>query len=1015
MKKFKPRIPPWRDGFRSRGTSGPRSKPKIDYEDEDEDEDDPIDEWPLRARVWAEGVVGSLCPVTGKTANRFHPCPLPFGRRMLLLCVGSWLALAASPPAHGQDTRPLLFVGDKDYPPLTYLDNQQPAGMAVDVAKALSGPMKRPIRIELMNWDAAQQKVLNGEADAVLEMSDSPERQKLYDFASFTFTHEFGFVVRSTSLSDWTVSDLKGRKVGVTSGGFPRAFLETQPDLHLIIINDYEDGFKRLSAGTLDAVAADLWVAAYLIERRGVSGVSIVDKPFATVHAAIAVKKGNSALLADITRGIETLRADGTLAKIKDNWRPEEVVFASRQKIKGLVALVIGAFLAMLIAAMLLWVLTLKRQIRLRRQIESALRENEERYRNLTEAAFEGIGISEGGRILDANEQMLKMFGYERNEFIGMKVTDLVAPESQAIVAEAIQSGRESIYEHRLLRKDGSSFFAEARAKMVPSGGRTLRMTALRDITERKLSEELNKTQSEVLEMITRGEPLLKTMDVMLRKIEAQLPEMLCSILLLDADGLRVRHGAAPSLPPDYIKGIDGQPIGPCAGSCGTAAYRGEAVYVSDIATDPLWVDYRELALAHGLRACWSTPIFNAQRKVLGTLAIYYRKTGLPTEQHRQLVAVATHTAAICINKHNADRALQESEARFRALVEYSPDCIAVAVNERLVYLNPAGAKLIGAKDANEVLGRSTYDFVPVELHETMRRRREKVLAESVSSPVMEFALLRLDGSLVTIESQAVPFVYAGQTAILNLMHDVTDRKRMEAERSDLAARERKAREEFTRLLIMSQEAERQRIAGELHDGIGQNLSIIKNRARLAQQQPPPTAAGHLEAIERVATDAIAETRNLARNLRPLHIQQVGLTDSLRELIREASESTPIRLERRVENVDDIFKDEAATNVYRVVQEALSNLIKHSSAQQASVTVERDVRSVRLRIADDGVGFEVKQATAKGGLGLTSMTERVSMLGGTMRIESAPGRGTQLMVELPFVEREQETPAETAT
>jgi PAS domain S-box-containing protein len=643
------------------------------------------------------------------------------------------------------------------------------------------------------------------------------------------------------------------------------------------------------------------------------------------------------------------------------------------------------------------------------------LQDSEERYRNLTAAAFEGIGISEDGRVVDVNDQMLKMFGYTREEMVGKKVTDLVAPESREVVAEAVRSGNESIYEHRLLRKDGSMFFAEARARMVKSGNRTLRMTALRDITERKISEGLNRTQADVLEMITRGEPLFKTLDVMLRQIEAQLPQMLCSILLLDAEGLRVRHGAAPSLPPDYIKGIDGQPIGPCAGSCGTAAYRGEAVYVSDIATDPLWVDYRELALAHGLRACWSTPIFDAQRKVLGTFAVYYRTPGTPTEQHRQLIEVATHTAAVCITKHNADKALQESEERFRALVEFSPDCIAVAVHERLVYMNPAGLKLIGAKNAGEVIGRNTQDFVPVELHETMRQRREKVLAESVSSPVMEIALIRLDGSLVTIESQAVPFVYAGQTAILNLMHDVTDRKRMEVERTELAARERKAREEFTRLLITSQEAERQRIAGELHDGIGQNLSIIKNRARLAQQQPPPTAAGHLEAIERVATDAIAETRNLARNLRPLHIQQVGLTDSLRELIREASESTPIHFERRVENVDDIFKDEAATNVYRVVQEALSNLIKHSSAEQASVTVERDVRSVRLRIADDGVGFEVNQAAAKGGLGLTSMTERVSMLGGTMRIETSPGRGTQLMVELPFVEREQETPAETAT
>jgi signal transduction histidine kinase len=253
------------------------------------------------------------------------------------------------------------------------------------------------------------------------------------------------------------------------------------------------------------------------------------------------------------------------------------------------------------------------------------------------------------------------------------------------------------------------------------------------------------------------------------------------------------------------------------------------------------------------------------------------------------------------------------------------------------------------------------------------------------------------------VESKAVPFVYAGKPAILNLIRDVTERNRAEAERRENAAREKKAREEFTHLLIASQEAERQRIAGELHDGVGQNLSIIKNRAHLAglETVTPPAAAEHLIAIERVVTDAIAETRNLAHNLRPAHIEQVGLTASLLELIREVSKSTHIRFERRVENVDDFFKADGATNVYRIVQEALNNLVKHSHAEQATITIERDIHAVRLRIADDGVGFDVGTATTRRGLGLTSMTERVRMLRGELRLQSTPGNGTQLTIELP--------------
>src|SRR5213075_399504 len=305
------------------------------------------------------------------------------------------------------------------------------------------------------------------------------------------------------------------------------------------------------------------------------------------------------------------------------------------------------------------------------------LRESEERFRHLTAAAFEGIGISENGRILDANDQFLKIFGCQRSEMIGREVISLVSPESRSIVAESIRLGREEIFEHRLLRKDGSFFYGEARARHAHVGTRNLRMTALRDISERKRSEELTRNQRQVLEMIAFGKPLPETLEVLLRMAESRSPEMLCSILLLDTDGIHIRHGAAPSLPPEYLKAINGSAIGPRAGSCGTAAFRREAVFVADIGTDPLWADYRHLALPHGLRACWSTPIFDAQRNVLGTFAIYYSKPALPDERHLQLIDVATHTAAVCIAKHRADDALRESEERFRAAVEFSPDSVA--------------------------------------------------------------------------------------------------------------------------------------------------------------------------------------------------------------------------------------------------------------------------------------------------------------------------------------------------
>lgn len=176
--------------------------------------------------------------------------------------------------------------------------------------------------------------------------------------------------------------------------------------------------------------------------------------------------------------------------------------------------------------------------------------------------------------------------------------------------------------------------------------------------------------QNRVLRLILSGAPLPEILGALVRMIEAQSPEMVASILLLDADGLHLRHGTAPSLPESYRRAIDGEPIGPAAGSCGTAAFRRAPVLVEDIATDPLWEKYRDLALAYELRACWSTPIFQnnecAEVPVLGTFALYFHSPCLPTRQHRELIEMATQTAAIAIVQTRKTEALMKSEERLR-------------------------------------------------------------------------------------------------------------------------------------------------------------------------------------------------------------------------------------------------------------------------------------------------------------------------------------------------------------
>ena len=152
------------------------------------------------------------------------------------------------------------------------------------------------------------------------------------------------------------------------------------------------------------------------------------------------------------------------------------------------------------------------------------------------------------------------------------------------------------------------------------------------DITRRKLADALRDGQSEILEMIVMGDPLDQILTRLSRLIELQMTGILASVLVVEEDGVSLRHSAAPSLPDAYRKAVDGLHIGPSAGSCGSAAFLRAQVIVEDVATDPRWVDYRDFAAAHGLRSCWSTPILSNEGQVLGTFALYSRTVREPTD-----------------------------------------------------------------------------------------------------------------------------------------------------------------------------------------------------------------------------------------------------------------------------------------------------------------------------------------------------------------------------------------------
>src|SRR6266403_161915 len=286
------------------------------------------------------------------------------------------------------------------------------------------------------------------------------------------------------------------------------------------------------------------------------------------------------------------------------------------------------------------------------------------------------------------SEEHFRIFGFDpdKTEPSFQLFLETVHPEDRSFIErtldEAVHEKRGFDIEFRIALADGSIKHVQGVGRpVVDKSGEVDRYIGTTvDITERKRGEALFAGEKRLLEMIATGVALEEILNSLCVIIEDYRPDTLASILLLRSDGRHLDSVAGPSLPKGWREEMEKLPIGPCAGSCGTAAYRGSPVIVSDIATDPLWdvPDHRAAALSHGLRASWSNPILSSEGKVLGTFCVYSREMQSPTSHDLGVMEKATDLARVAIERDRAEAALRTSEQKYRDLINASPDAICV-------------------------------------------------------------------------------------------------------------------------------------------------------------------------------------------------------------------------------------------------------------------------------------------------------------------------------------------------
>ena len=387
----------------------------------------------------------------------------------------------------------------RDFPPTYFQDDKtgHATGIAVDILRKVAE--REGLQVMFVfgeSWAEMMEMVERGDADVIPGLTPTEDRERELLFGGLIDSASLTTFVRP---GDANTGLRSGMTVGATRGSVSLQHVMSVPGIKVNVYEGYTAAILDLLTGRIDGLAGNAEAILYLARTAGLEDrIKTVGKPFGIARHAIAVSSDNAPLLQQLTGALEAFVATPEYREIylkwhgkpKPTWTPLRIVIT----MTALACLSVLATAAWRYRSLRLLNRTLVETLRERERIESALRESESRFKTLAEASFEGIALTERGKFLDINDQLASMVGWEREELIGTMVSEIIAPEYRVIVKNAQMANLLEPYENAIIRKDGAIVQVETRARTMEIDGRQMRLTAIRDITERKQAEEALRT-----------------------------------------------------------------------------------------------------------------------------------------------------------------------------------------------------------------------------------------------------------------------------------------------------------------------------------------------------------------------------------------------------------------------------------------------------------------------------------------------------------------------------------------